>query len=75
MCGGHETGRPVGRWRPASPSVGDTFIVPLLEASAPRLGVIVLDWVPVDSVVHLVDCSGNEPTGIDVGGMPVLIGG
>ena len=36
----YRTGRPVGRWRPASPSVGDGFIVQAADVFAPWPGVI-----------------------------------
>ena len=36
------TFRSAGQWRPASPSVGDTFIVPVADESAPLASVIVL---------------------------------
>ena len=37
-----KAGRLVGRWRPASPSVSDTFIVAAADASELRPGVIIL---------------------------------
>ena len=36
--------RPVGRWRPVSPSVGDTFIVPARDGSALRGSSIADYW-------------------------------